>query len=133
MSGKVNLDETKSNKTLVKMVAGQHTKYDKSDGSTLSTKGKIDKYISWKDGKLIFEDTPIIEVADKLGKMFNVDIQVSDNIKDYDYTVTIIDEPLFQILDMMTMATSLKYTVSQRVKNTDGTYSRQKIMLERRN
>lgn len=130
--GKVNLEEAISNKTIVEMIPGQHIRYDKSNGSTLSTMGKVDKYISWKDGKLIFEDTPITEVVDRLGKMFNVDIQVNDNIRDYNYTVTIIDEPLFQILDLMTMAAPVKYTVLPRVKNSDGTFSRQKITLEKR-
>jgi len=130
--GKVNLEDASSNRTLVEMVPGQHTSYNKSSGATSSTMGKIDKYIAWKDGKIIFEDTPITEVADRLSKMFNVEIQVSNNIKEFNYTVTIIDEPLYQILDLMTIAAPVKYTVVPRVKNADGTFSRQKILLEKR-
>lgn len=130
--GKVNLEDVISNRTLIEMIPGQHTIYNKSNGTTLTTMGKIDKYIAWKDGKIIFEDTPITEVADRLSKMFNVDILVSNNIKDFNYTVTINDEPLFQILDLMTMAAPVKYTVMPRVKKSDGTYSRQKILFEKR-
>ncbi|MBN2817758.1 MAG: FecR domain-containing protein [Bacteroidales bacterium] len=130
--GKVNLERGDQMKPLCEMVPGQHTRYCKIDGTTVSTYGGVDKYISWKDGKFIFEDTPITEVADRLSKMFNVDIQVSNDIKDFNYTVTIIDEPLFQILDLMIIAAPVKYSVLPRVRKADGTFSRQKIILEKR-
>lgn len=132
VNGKVELKQNKENKTLGIMVPGQHIKYNKEDKTTYSTIGEVNKYVAWKDGKLIFDDTPITEVANKLSKIFNVEIEVRDNIKNYNYTVTIIDEPLFQILDLMTMAAPVKYTVFPRVKNPDGTFSRQKIILEKR-
>lgn len=128
--GKVNLET--NNNTLTEMIPGQHTRYDKINGTTATTTGEVDKYISWKDGKYIFQDSPITEIADRLSKMFNVEIKVSDDIKDYIYTVTIIDEPLFQILDLMTIAAPVKYTVAPRVKKADGTFSKQIIVFEKR-
>lgn len=130
--GTVNLERGNGNKAFLEMIPGEHTKYDKLNGYTVTTTGKIDKYISWKDGKIIFEDTPITDVADRLSKMFNVEIHISEDIKDYNFTVTIIDEPLFQILDLMTIAAPVNYTVIPRVKEKDGTFSRQKIMFEKR-
>lgn len=133
LEGKVILEQSMSNTTLGVMQPGEHVKYDIEDGTISSTEGNIERYVSWKDGLLVFEDTPIVEVAGRLEKMFNVDIEISESIKDYNYTVTIIDEPLFQILDLMTMATPVKYSVQPRKKKPDGTYTRQKIKLTRRN
>ncbi len=81
---------------------------------------------------LVFEDTPIEEIADKLGLMFNVEIIVADNAKDFTYSVTFIDEPLYQILDLMTIATPVKYKICTRKKLSDGTYSKQVIKIERK-
>jgi len=61
--------------------------------------------------------------------MFNVDIEVKDNIKDYIYTVTFVDEPLFQILDLMTIATPVKYEALPRKKMPDGTFTKQQIII----
>ena len=131
IEGKVGLMESASQKKMGMMVPGQHAKYNKKDGIIISSKGNIEKYISWMDGKIIFEDTPIEEVAARLSRMFNVDIIVSDAIKNYDYTVTFIDEPLYQILDLMALATPIKYTIEKREKNPDGTYSKQRIIIDK--
>jgi hypothetical protein len=64
--------------------------------------------------------------------MFNVDILIADDVKDLTYTVTLLDEPLFFILDLMTETTPVTYTVSRRTKRSDGTYTKQQISIERR-
>ncbi|MCY1721183.1 FecR domain-containing protein [Prolixibacteraceae bacterium Z1-6] len=132
VDGKVLLENTPDYKKIGVMTPGEHMKYNKKEGTAISSMGKVEKYISWIEGKIIFEDTPITEVAERLSRMFNVDIVVSDAIKNYNYTVTIIDEPLYQILDLMALATPIKYTVFKRKKNADGIYSKQKIILNKR-
>uniref|UniRef100_UPI00321681B9 FecR family protein n=1 Tax=uncultured Draconibacterium sp. TaxID=1573823 RepID=UPI00321681B9 len=134
VSGKVVLEQNAKNgtiKTIGALVPGQHVDYNIETGAILSTKGNIAKYIAWKEGKLIFEDASIIQVAERLSRMFNVDIEVSDDIKDFIYTVTFLDEPLFQILDLMTIATPVSYKALPREKLQDGTFSKQKIVITR--
>nr|WP_319511307.1 FecR domain-containing protein [uncultured Draconibacterium sp.] len=132
VDGEVQLENAITGEELGVMLPGRHTEYNIDDGAIESTFGEVDKYIAWIDGKLIFEDSPITEVADKLSRMFNVDVIVKKGILDYNYTVTLIDEPLYQILDLMAIATPIKYTILPRKKNADGTYSKQKIILEKK-
>jgi len=120
-------------KPICSMMPGQHVSYNIKTGNIASTKGDIEKYIGWKEGKLIFNNEPIIQVANQLSRMFNVDIEIADEIKDYTYTVTFIDEPLFQILDLMEIATPIKYKALPRKKLPDGTYFKQKIFISKRN
>ena len=134
VKGKVVLEQNDGDgkiKTIGSMVPGQHVSYNLKTGAIHSAKGNIEKYFAWKDGKLIFEDAPINQVAEKLSRMFNVDIEVSDDIKDYIYTVTFVDEPLFQILDLMTIATPVSYTALPRKKLPNGTFSKQKIIIKK--
>jgi len=135
VSGKVVLDRIEQNgknKTIGIMIPGQHVNYSMLTSAVSSTKGSVEKYISWTDGKLIFEDTPLLQVTERLSRMFNVDFEVKDDIKEYIYTVTFKDEHLFQILDLMTIATPVVYKTLPRKKLTDGTFSKQKIILEKR-
>lgn len=113
------------------MMPGQHVKYNKKTTGVICTAGNIEKYIAWKDGKLIFEDTPITQLTDKLSHMFNVEIEVEEDIKDYFYTVTFVNEPLYQILDLMCIATPVSYRILPRKKLPDGTYSKQRIIIEK--
>jgi len=135
VSGKVLLEQTGSNgKTTAigGMKPGQHVNYHVKTGAVSSSMGSTEKYIAWKDGKLVFEDASISQVTERLSRMFNVDIEVADDIKDYIYTVTFIDEPLFQILDLMTIATPVSYKALPRKKLPDGTFSKQKIIISKK-
>ena len=64
--------------------------------------------------------------------MFNVDFEVNDEIKNYIYTVTLEDESLTQVLDLMTIATPVVYKALPRKKLQDGSFSKQKIILGKR-
>jgi ferric-dicitrate binding protein FerR (iron transport regulator) len=135
VNGKVILEQIKlngKNKTIGTMTPGQHVDYSLKSGAISSTEGKVEKYISWKDGKMIFEDTPILQVTERLSRMFNVDFDVKDEVKVYIYTVTFADESLSQILDLITIATPVVYKMLPRKRLQDGTFSKQKIIIEKR-
>jgi transmembrane sensor len=135
VNGKVvlyRIGQDGKSKTVTTMTPGQHVGYNIQTKAISSTEGNIKKYILWTEGKLIFEDTPILEVTERLGRMFNVDFEVKDEIKDYIYTVTFIDEPLCQIIDLMTIATPIVSKTIPRKKLPDGTFSKPKVILEKR-
>jgi ferric-dicitrate binding protein FerR (iron transport regulator) len=135
VEGKVQLERVLSDgnaKSLGCMLPNQHANYNTQTGKVTNSEGKVDKYIAWKDGKQVFENEPITNVAKKLNRMFNVEIEVAEEIKDITYTVTFVDEPLFQILDLMALATPVSYKVLPRVKLKDGTFSKQKILILKR-
>lgn len=135
IEGKVVVEELKNNdyrKTLKELVPGQHVIYEKHTGVVKSKVGQVEKYIAWKDGKLVFDNEPIQLVAQRLSLMFNVEIQVDKEVEKFKYSVTFVDEPLFQILELLTVATPVKYKALPRIKNPDGTFSKQKILIEKR-
>ena len=136
VSGRVVVGEFKNNgsfKTTSELIPGQHLIYNKKTGVVESGFEQIEKYIAWKDGKLVFENEPITEVARRLSRMFNVEIQIDKEVEIYRYTVTFLDEPLFQILDLLASATPIKYKTFPRTKSPDGTLSKQRILIERKN
>ena len=135
VEGKVLVEELKSNgeiETIKEMFPGQHVVYEKNTGTVRSSQGRVDKYIAWKDGKLVFENEPIDKVAERLSRMFNVEIQVDEAVAKYRYTVTFVDEPLFQILELLTEATPVSYQILPRIKNSDGTFSKQRILITKK-
>ena len=136
VDGKVVIDKKLPNNTferIGKMVPGQHLKYNTKLGEiTSSTKGNINKYIAWTNGEMVFDNTPVTEVARELSRKFNVEIEVADDIKELTYTVTFLDDPLFMVLDLMTETTPVAYKRYPRKKLPDGTYSKLKIRIEKR-
>ncbi|NCA80409.1 MAG: DUF4974 domain-containing protein, partial [Sphingobacteriia bacterium] len=118
--------------TLKELIPGQHVIYKKNTRNIKSSLGQVEKYVAWKDGKLVFDNEPIEQIAQRLSRMFNVEVQVDDEVRKYKYTVTFVDEPLFQILELLSVATPISYQALPRTKNPDGTFSKQRILIERK-
>jgi len=114
------------------MVPDQHLTYNSKTGKISSNQVNVEDYIAWKEGKLVFDNTPILDVTEKLSRMFNVEFQVADDVKDLTYTVTFADDPLYLILDLMTETTPIIYKRIPRKKLDNGTFSKQIIKIERR-
>jgi len=135
VEGKVIIEKVLPNNKIGQigiMAPGQHIAYNSKTGKISSNQVNIEDYIAWKEGKLVFNNTSILGVTEKLSRMFNVDFHVTDDIKDLTYTVTFADDPLYLILDLMTETTPVKYTRLPRKKMDDGTFSKQIIKIERR-
>ncbi|SHE54074.1 FecR family protein [Mariniphaga anaerophila] len=136
VEGKVLIEKMKNNgnvETIKELIPGQHVIYEKNTGLVKSSLERVEKYIAWKDdGKLILDNEPIDQVAQRLSRMFNVEIQVDKEMEKYRYTVTFVDEPLFQILDLLSAATPINYRALPRTKNPDGTFSKQRIIIEKK-
>jgi len=137
IDGKVVLEQetvSRDIKSMGTMVPGQHVSYDKVTGEIFSTKGDIEKYISWKDGKLVFKRDNIVQILNRLSRWYSVDIEIKDDeVKEYTYTATFIDESLSHILDLLKDAAPIDYEILPGKRLPDGTFSRQKVIIEKRN
>ncbi len=135
VEGKVVLDQINEDGTRTQigtMIPGQHVEFNKGTKEIISISGNTQKYTGWKDGLLIFESSGIDEVAERLKRKFDVDFKISNAIEDFSYTVTFINEPLIQILDLMVETTPIKYEILPRQKLADGTYTKQTIIINKR-
>ncbi len=125
---KTSTDKTIDLKT---MNPGEHLRYSNINRSYVCTTDYINKYISWKDGILIFKDDTLEEIVLRLGRWYNVEfIFKDDSVKKFPYTATFVDETLTQILDLLEIATPIKYEITPRIKKDDGTFTKQQIIID---
>lgn len=90
----------------------------------------IDRYISWKEGRLIFKNESMGVVINTINRYYNVDIQIKDPVvKGYMYRATFDNEPLNDILNLIKMTSPVVITEAKRIKNSDGTFSKRKIEI----
>ncbi|MFO8235931.1 MAG: FecR domain-containing protein [Bacteroidales bacterium] len=60
-------------------------------------------YLAWKNGKLLFNETNLDTVINKLNRAYNVKIEVKDSeIYNYELSATFEDEPVENILKVIT-------------------------------
>ena len=107
--------------------------FQKSDNKISLRTIRDDRYFSWKDGKLVFNNEPIGEVVKKLSRWFNVDIQVKDpELLEFTYTATFVHETLPQVMELLALVSPVDYSISDRKENSSGTFSKRKVILSYR-
>jgi Fe2+-dicitrate sensor, membrane component len=72
----------------------------------------IAQFISWKDGYLMFEDTPIVEALKQIEKYYNLSFNFDDNVSFQGLTCTgkiILSENLDNVMTTLALISSTKY------------------------
>ncbi len=116
--------------SLVQMQPSEMASFDPKGNRMVVRKTTDDRYYSWKDGKLIFVNEPMDAVIRKLGRWYNVDVDIrSKSLYDLSYTATFENETFPQVLELMAMATPIRYSISERESVGQGMFSRRKVTI----
>jgi len=95
----------------------------KQTGNVRLENRNLDKYISWHQNIMIFDDTPMPEVAVTLERWYGVKVIVADTeINKYRFTTTFENESLFRVLELLELsspAIKIKYTPGKINKQTN--------------
>jgi transmembrane sensor len=96
----------------------------------ISREADLDKFIAWKDGKLVFSNDPIQELAEKLGIWYNVNVKIgNEGLGAHRFTATFTDEQIEQVLDLLSKSTPLKYKIIKAEKLSNNSYSKRTVIL----
>lgn len=133
IEGKVAVQKNSSaidGELITRMLPHQHMTYDTLSGIfNLQTEDPY-KHFAWKDGKLVFRNDNISEVARRISLQYNVDIEIKgDAIKKYRYRATFENEPLNELLRLLKISSPIDYTEVKPAALPDGSFSRRKIII----
>jgi len=132
VSGKVDVITTDdyNNQKSSGLIENQHLSFNKSEGTSLITTGDVNKYVSWKDGKLIFRDEPLSYVVKKLGQIFNVDIELrGEELQTYTFRATFQDESLEEILKLIKISSPVDYIEVKREPLPDNSFPKKQVVI----
>lgn len=115
---------------ITRLQPNHHMTYNTINGSFSVTTEDPYKYFAWKDGKLVFRNDNISEVARRISLQYNVDIEIrGDQIKKYRYRATFDGEPLSELLRLLKISSPVDYTEVKPTALPDGTFTRRKIII----
>jgi ferric-dicitrate binding protein FerR (iron transport regulator) len=118
-TGKVDMFKGKYNPDddFVHLAPGQLMTYKKGELEFMVSNVDVAKYTSWIGGTLLFHNDRFEEVLKRLGKWYNITIEINDReVSDFLFTATIKNENLDQIVDLLKYSTPFKYSIYK----TDG-------------
>ncbi|MBA7529066.1 hypothetical protein ES705_21258 [subsurface metagenome] len=132
-SGKVIVEKTRENGESVKLAELQpdhqiviSKRTNKSNVCEVNT----EKYTSWKEGKLVFRNDPMNVVVNRIGRWYNVEINLKDKeLESYRYRATFEDETFSEVLKLLKLTSPIDYVEHKREMLWDGTFTKKKITL----
>ena len=91
---------------------------DASTNTITKREARVNDSIGWIDGRLIFSENPLKDVANKLSRHYQVRINVHEEIANLKYTGMVDRETLQEALQMISEASPVRLSIT----NIDGEY-----------
>jgi transmembrane sensor len=88
------------------------------------------KYNAWTEGKLVFRGDPMAEVARRIERWYNVKVDISDKeLEKYSFRGIFLDDSLEDVLRFLCMTSPIRYSISPRELQPDGTYRKTEVTI----
>ena len=125
--GKIALDiQSETGEKEVFMKPGEHAIIDKESNVATIKSENICKYVAWHNGKLVFDNTPISEVAKTLARWYGVEVVAKDpEIMNYRFTTTFENESLLEVIELLSLSSPIQ------IKYLPATVGKEKQKLTR--
>lgn len=111
IEGKVRFDYMKNQHAVaVLMKPGQKLTYDSSSSRVQLTETNGESEIAWKDGKIVFQATPLPEALRMLEKRFNVAfVLYNDHLRKEAFTGSFSHQRLERILEIFKISSNIRW------------------------
>ena len=87
---------------------GERAVFEKDKGITVSRE-PVEKYAAWRLGRLVFDETPMEDVARNLERWFGVKVILTDpRLSSYRFTTTFENQSLQQVLELLELSSPIK-------------------------
>lgn len=88
--------------------------FEKGKPRRQGKKEEVKTSVKWKDGELIFDNTPFAEIIKKLERWYGLHITVTDStIYHYSFTGHFYSESCNQVLDLVQASSDLHYSIDK--------------------
>lgn len=129
-SGHLNVTQ-RNGKSITELFPNQKLSVDLKTQTGTKTNVVASQYTGWKEGKLIFRNEHMEEIAKRLSRWYNADIIIADKeLNQYSIHATFEDEQLDEVLKLISLTTPVMYEEEKRDMTPEGVVSRRKIILK---
>lgn len=127
--GNIRITQSHSSKSK-DIVPGEQVVYSREAKDMEVRKVNLLVETGWKDGKMVFRRTPLDEIAQKLSRHFNVDIELRDSeLYKYTYSATFTTETLVEILFLLERTAPIRCDIVEPEQQDDFAFTRKKVII----
>jgi len=100
------------------------------DGKINVSSVDVSKYKAWTDGRLVFRGDNMAEVARRIERWYNVNVEITDkDLVEFSFRAIFEDDSLEDVLKQLSMTSPIEYKIHPRKQLQNGTYEKPKIIL----
>jgi len=111
ISGKISLLH-KDNKKEIIMNPAEEIVIPDMQRPTLVKNANIEYNTAWKEGYLLFDDSPMDEVIKKMERWYGVKFTINDaSILNYRFTANFKSESITQVLEILRLSSNIRYKI----------------------
>jgi ferric-dicitrate binding protein FerR (iron transport regulator) len=104
--------------------------FNKEQDEFLAEFVQTKSYVSWKEGKLVFRNDPIDVIARRLGRWYNVDVEIKgNNFDQLRLRATFVEENLEEVLWYLKKSLSIKYKIVEGGILSGDDFTKEKVIL----
>lgn len=130
LEGKVDFSDKKLDK-IMNLLPSERLVYQ--NGSVRKSKTDPAKYFAWTEGKLVFRGDPMAEVARRIERWYNVKVILADpELEKYSFRATFQDDPLEEVLRLLSMTSPISFKIAPRTLLTDGIFNKEEVTIYKR-
>lgn len=109
-SGKIELSDTRNTKFKYYLNPGEMADFSSQSGNLSIVDFPEDSYLAWKDGELIFKDTPMTDVIRRLERKYDIEVVVKNQeVYRSVFNAKFKNESLKEILDYIRFSCHINY------------------------
>lgn len=137
VTGSVDIEtkDTNGMSKVVNLSPSEKATYDLSNNVLGVVKVDVMNEIAWKEGRLVFKDTPLPEVLKHLANFYNVDFKIQDQdsiLNSYRFTGTFKNRELPQVLDYLRISSRIDYIIKRMETDDSSSEQREFVLLQKR-
>ncbi len=130
--GKIRINEKSLNRSL-EINPGEQVRFSVQSKQLSKLVVDVEDVTAWKEGRLVFNQTPFSDVINMLGRWFNADIQLNDPIiANYRYTGTFTSESLYQVMELLKLTAPIDYSAEKRSINEGNAFTKERIRIRKK-
>jgi len=130
LAGSIDVSEDSGNHIGI-LSPGRQLVYNAGKHKSTEKEVEASQYTSWTEGKLVFRNEDMEQVAKRLSRWYNADIQIADPLlKNYSFHATFVDEQLDEVLRLLSITTPISFSEEKRAATPEGVYQKRKIFLK---
>lgn len=126
-SGRVDVIQ---NDRLIHLSPKEMATLNRATGQLEKTTINIEEKTGWKEGLLIFRNTPLEEVFKQLSRRYNVEFSIRNEASvNYRIRATFSTETITQILNVLKLAAPISWSIREMEQQDDSSFSKQQIHI----